>query len=620
MRGRWLNIENKQSAQAIAGGACNPKNVTIGITLGLLLAGITMSLSGCGGGGGDGGGGGPTPAPSAQVVSGSVQAPGGQVTLFIQPSLWERAAGVFSSEAVAALSGLSPVPDGTPVQLIRINEAGNVLATLASTTVSGGRYSFNLTSLGLSPASNLVVRVINLGTGVQLRAFVTGTTVDLDPIAETAVRLVLDHIILTPGTTLNQFTVTELRDIAGAVHQLATVRQLAGGLNIEATVSAIQTAVASETGLTAFIVSAAGPGETTEGPGDIGNFFPLTQGNTWKFEGTHAETGQPTTQFSNTMTVNGTNPVGTVMTTVLAESNPLNSGVAEEDYSLKDSRGVLNYGNNDPADTLSPKLIPYRDLLFPLNVGVTSEVVNKTGVDFGQDLDLPPDGKNETANVLLQVTVEKFEDVTVPKGTFSNVVKIVQKATLSVFSSSGFGSATVVSTQTVWFAPGVGPVKRTIEIQDVTNQVTESSTEELVDVFTAKQISLTTNDIIYDPDTQRIYASIPGSPGSIRSIDPATGNIGPQIPVGNEPFKLALSNNGQFLYVGLDGEAAVQRVDLTTQTTGAKFSLGSDSFFGPYNVEDIEVLPGSPGSVAVSRKYKGTTPKHAGVAIYDNGV
>ena len=483
MRKRWLTVENTQSKQAIAGGACNPKRVPIGITLGLLLAGITMSLSACGGGGGDGGGGGPTPVPSAQVVSGSVQAPGGQVTLFTQPSLWEQAAGVLSSEAVAALSGLSPVPDGTPVQLIRINEAGNVLATLASTTVSGGRYSFNLTSLGLSPSSNLVVRVINMGTGVQLRAFVTGTSVDLDPISEAAIRLVVEHMTLTPGTTLNQFTVTELRDIAGAVHQLATVRQLAAGLNIEATVSAIQTAVASETGLTAFIVAAAGPGETTEGPGDIGNYFPLTQGNTWRFQGTHTETGQPTTQFSNTMTVNGTKPIGTVMTTVLAESNPLNSGVGEEDYSLKDSRGFLNYGNNDPADTLSPKLIPYRDLLFPLNLGVTSETVNKKGVDFGQDLDLPPDGKNETADVLLQITVEKFEDATVPKGMFSNVVKIVRKATLTVFSSAGSGSATVVDTQTEWFAPGIGPVKRTIEIQDVTNQVTESSTEELTDHF-----------------------------------------------------------------------------------------------------------------------------------------
>jgi len=61
-------------------------------------------------------------------------------------------------------------------------------------------------------------------------------------------------------------------------------------------------------------------------------------------------------------------------------------------------------------------------------------------------------------------------------------------------------------------------------------------------------------------------------------------------------------------------------VDLTTQRAGSKFTLGSDPFFGPYHVEDIEVLPGSPGSVAVSRKYNGVSPRHAGVATYDNGI
>ena len=50
MRGHWRNFQNTQSEKAILGSACNPKNVSIGISLGLLLAGITMSLSGCGGG------------------------------------------------------------------------------------------------------------------------------------------------------------------------------------------------------------------------------------------------------------------------------------------------------------------------------------------------------------------------------------------------------------------------------------------------------------------------------------------------------------------------------------------------------------------------------------------
>jgi hypothetical protein len=157
-------------------------------------------------------------------------------------------------------------------------------------------------------------------------------------------------------------------------------------------------------------------------------------------------------------------------------------------------------------------------------------------------------------------------------------------------------------------------------IQD--GQSEESSIEELVDFLAADPLtplSLATNDIIYDPNTKLIYASTPGSPGTIVPIDPVTRIVGTPIPVGNEPKKLALSDNGQYLYVSLDEEGAVQRVDLLSKTAGHKFSLGSDSN-GMFYVEDLEVLPGNPNAVAISRQYKSVSPRHAGVAIYDNGV
>jgi hypothetical protein len=43
---------------------------------------------------------------------------------------------------------------------------------------------------------------------------------------------------------------------------------------------------------------------------------------------------------------------------------------------------------------------------------------------------------------------------------------------------------TVVGTQTVWFAPDLGPVKRTMVLQ-ADGQATESVTEELVDATIA---------------------------------------------------------------------------------------------------------------------------------------
>lgn len=584
-----------------------------------ILAGFLLVLqASCGGGGGGGGAGGAPPSAQTTTVSGSVQAPGGQVA-FSQPSnLLQQFSQFIAPSAYATITGVSPVPDGTTVQLIRMNAIGTTFSVLASTPTSGGHYSFNLTNLGVQPSSDLVVRVAN--GSVQMRAFVTGSNVDLDPVSETTVQLVLEQILATPTATINRYTVQELADITGSVNLLSTVKELTAGLDLQNTIASIKSAVTAEPSLITFMNAAATDGQTTEGPGDIGNYFLLADGMTWTFQGTHSGTGMPTVNFTNRMTVRGTKPIGGVIASVLVEDNPLNSGNAEETYYLKDSRGILNYGNNDATDTLSPKLIPYREILFPLIAGVTSAVVNKNGVDFGQDLDLPPDGKNEFANVIAQVTVEKFEDVTVPKGTFSHVAKLVQKATITVFSSAGAGSATIVSTQTIWVAPGIGPVKRQILIQNSGGQSMESSTEELLDVFIAKQISLATNDIIYDSFRNKIYASVPGNPGSIALINPDTGMIETSLLVGNEPRKLAISGDGKFLYVGLYNETSVQRIDLASGTVDLKFPLIANPYSGFYWAEDMEVLPGSSASVAIAHSVAVSGAPLGFDAIYDNGV
>jgi len=51
-----------------------------------------------------------------------------------------------------------------------------------------------------------------------------------------------------------------------------------------------------------------------------------------------------------------------------------------------------------------------------------------------------------------------------------------------------------------------------------------------------------------------------------------------------------------------------------------QFSLGSDPFFGPRQVQDVEVLPGNAQAVAISRRRPGVSPTHGGVAIFDNGA
>lgn len=138
------------------------------------------------------------------------------------------------------------------------------------------------------------------------------------------------------------------------------------------------------------------------------------------------------------------------------------------------------------------------------------------------------------------------------------------------------------------------------------------------------EMGFPTNDIIYDGVTQRIYASVPSSAGtvgnSVAAIDPATGAVESLTPIGDEPYKLALSDDGRYLYVALKGTASVQRLEIATQSLYMPISLGSDPFFGPYYVEDMVVLPGNGEAIAVSHKNLGISPRHAGVAVYEAGV
>ena len=139
-----------------------------------------------------------------------------------------------------------------------------------------------------------------------------------------------------------------------------------------------------------------------------------------------------------------------------------------------------------------------------------------------------------------------------------------------------------------------------------------------------KVIDLVTSDIVFNHYDNKIYATTPSSAGalgnSICIIDPVTAVVDTAVFIGSEPAKIGLSDNGEMLYVALDGAAAVRPFSAKTRSSGQQFSLGSDPFSGPYYVEDIEVLSGSTNSIAVALRNQGFSPKHEGVSIYDGGV
>lgn len=566
---------------------------------------------------------GTSPTPAGIVVSGTVTAPGGAVAFMPRPGLFHMFAESLFPVAYASLAGMATVPDGTPVDLVRIDDTGTVVTVVASTTTLSGKYSFDLTKLGIGFSSDLVVQVTGTSSGARMRAFVgTGGTVDLDPVSETAVRIVMEQIAASPGISLGNFTTRELSDIAAAVNLLAMTQSLTSGFDIETTVTVIENAVAANTNIMGFIVAASATGQSSQGPGDIGDYFPFASGMTWQYRGTLQNGGQ-TTNYTNTVQITGTQVVNGITTTVFHETNPnpANGDPPSDDYLVKDDRGITNYGNSDTTDFLTPQVAPYREYAFPLGLAGSYPLISKPGVTWAQDID--GDGKTETANITASQMVASFETVAVVAGTYPNAAKIVTTVVVTVTLSSNGSNITDASTISEWYAPGVGLVKSVdvekITVQGVTD--TTTTTEELT--ARIQQLSLATNDLVYDGVTKKIYASVPSSAGnlgnSIVSIDPMTGAVGPAVFVGNEPNKLAISDNGQYLYVGLDGDAAVRRYDLATQTAGLQFALGSDPTFGSFTVGDMEVLPGSPSSVAIVRKI-GWWPSSDGVAIYDDGV
>lgn len=133
-------------------------------------------------------------------------------------------------------------------------------------------------------------------------------------------------------------------------------------------------------------------------------------------------------------------------------------------------------------------------------------------------------------------------------------------------------------------------------------------------------------DIVYSPATRRLYASLPASAGAsgnaLAVVDPATGAVTDSIPLGSDPGKLAISDDGLTLYAILDGAAALRRVDLTAGKATATYVPGFEPGWwgaGRRFPQAIAVLPGQPGSLAVVTG-RASTDSWQDLAVFDEGV
>jgi hypothetical protein len=142
--------------------------------------------------------------------------------------------------------------------------------------------------------------------------------------------------------------------------------------------------------------------------------------------------------------------------------------------------------------------------------------------------------------------------------------------------------------------------------------------------FSVTTLNQASKDLVFDPVHQEIFLTVPNisaSGNTISVLDLATAQIvGAQF-AGSNPNVLAISDDSQFLYAGIDGFSSVQRFILPGLSPDVSYSLGTAGFFGPQFALDLGVAPGAPHTTAVTTGSFGVSPSaQGGITIYDDGT
>jgi hypothetical protein len=139
-------------------------------------------------------------------------------------------------------------------------------------------------------------------------------------------------------------------------------------------------------------------------------------------------------------------------------------------------------------------------------------------------------------------------------------------------------------------------------------------------------------DLVADPVRGTLYIAEGGydslRPNSVAAIDPQSGAVTTIAAVNSDPLSLAVSDDGQFLYVGNRGAGAVERIALPTLTRDYQRVLGwkTDPFpflgSGAFFPMELAVAPGLPHTVAVQMAtIDPYSPMHGGgISILDDDV
>lgn len=130
-------------------------------------------------------------------------------------------------------------------------------------------------------------------------------------------------------------------------------------------------------------------------------------------------------------------------------------------------------------------------------------------------------------------------------------------------------------------------------------------------------------DLALDPLRGKLYAAMPKSQpehsNTILAIDPVSGVITGSLVLSNNPFKLAITDGGEFLYVALEDSSSIEQIDLATFTVVRTIDLGGTVFGAPFRANDMTTVAGKPDLLIVTLREAFSTGA-GGAVVFESGV
>lgn len=140
----------------------------------------------------------------------------------------------------------------------------------------------------------------------------------------------------------------------------------------------------------------------------------------------------------------------------------------------------------------------------------------------------------------------------------------------------------------------------------VSNPMPGGGLSQIVPLTIYDVVNVPANAILFDPYSQLLYATVPGTAtnltgNSVVTVNPVTGVVGTPVPVGSQPTAMAETGDGNYLYIALNGSNSLVQYDLLHQQLAPPVSLSgaSSHIINNAAVTALAVMPGSDTTLAV---------------------